>query len=151
MFASKRQSTLIDKGFKIVGTLTTEGSVEIRGEIDGEMRCGSVVVSHNAHVTGSIFADTVVVNGKIDGPIDGGEVVLKSQAHVSGDIRCQSLVVEKGAFMEGRLLRDQQPDDGRRSNGGLDDHSNAEDMDKSVNRYGAEKSAGGLRLETPKN
>ena len=150
MFASKRQSTVIDKGFKIVGTITTEGSVEIRGELDGEMRCGSVVVSHDAHVTGSIFADTVVVNGKIDGPIDGGEVVLKSQAHVLGDIRCQSLVVEKGAFMEGRLLRDQQPD-GRRSDGRLDDHSNAEDMDNSVNRYEAKRSTHGPRLETPKN
>jgi hypothetical protein len=31
--------------------------------------------------------------------------VLKSQAHVVGDVQCQSLIVEKGAFMEGRLMR----------------------------------------------
>lgn len=106
MFASKKQNvTVIAEGLKIVGSITADGLVEVNGEVDGEMHCTSLVVSRKAHVAGTIAAEHVVVDGKVEGPIIGGDVVLKSQAHVVGDIACQSVTIEKGAFIEGRLVR----------------------------------------------
>jgi cytoskeletal protein CcmA (bactofilin family) len=105
MFASKRNVTVIAEGFKIVGSVTTEGSVEFNGEIDGELHCTSVTISPKAHIAGSVEAERVVIDGRVEGPIHGGEVVLKSQADVIGDIQCRSLIVEKGASVEGRLVR----------------------------------------------
>jgi cytoskeletal protein CcmA (bactofilin family) len=106
MFASKKQNTtVIAEGLKIVGSIATDGLVEVYGQIDGEMRCASVVISHQAHVAGTMMADHVVVDGKVDGPIQCGEVILKSRAHVIGDIACDSVIIEKGAFIEGRLVR----------------------------------------------
>ena len=41
----------------------------------------------------------------MEGPIECDEIVLKSNANVIGDIACESVMIEKGAFMESRLMR----------------------------------------------
>ena len=102
MFASKNRGTVIAKGLKIVGSVTTEGLVEVNGQIEGEMHCTSVIVSRGALVCGTIAAERVIVDGTVEGPIQGGEVILKSQAHVVGDIHHQSLSIESGAYFDGR-------------------------------------------------
>jgi cytoskeletal protein CcmA (bactofilin family) len=105
MFASKQRGTVIAEGLKIVGTVTAEGLVEVNGQIEGELRCTSLIVSRKAHVTGTIQAEQVVVDGKVEGPIQGGDVLLKSQANVVGDIHHQSLAIERGAFFDGRSVQ----------------------------------------------
>jgi cytoskeletal protein CcmA (bactofilin family) len=52
-----------------------------------------------------MIADHVVLDGTMEGPIECDEIVLKSNANVIGDIACESVMIEKGAFMEGRLMR----------------------------------------------
>jgi cytoskeletal protein CcmA (bactofilin family) len=103
MFA-KRSKTVIAEGLKIVGSVTAEGLVEVNGQIEGELRCTSLIVSRDACVTGIITAERVVVNGRVEGPIYGGEVVLKSHGHVVGDVHHQSLAIEKGASFDGRAV-----------------------------------------------
>jgi cytoskeletal protein CcmA (bactofilin family) len=105
MFASRHQGTVIANGLKIVGSVTAEGLVEVNGQIEGELHCTSLIISHEAHVSGTIAAERVVVDGKVEGPIQGGEVVLKSRAHVAGDIHHQSLAIEKGASFDGRSIQ----------------------------------------------
>jgi cytoskeletal protein CcmA (bactofilin family) len=105
MFALAHRGTVIAKGLKIVGSVAAEGLVEVNGEIEGELHCTSLIISRQAHVTGTIAAERVVVDGRVDGPIQGGEVILKSQAHVIGDIQHQSLAIEKGACFEGRSVQ----------------------------------------------
>ncbi len=106
MFASKKQNVAIfAEGLKMVGSITTDGLVEVYGQVDGEMRCATVVVSRQAHVAGNMVAERVVLDGTMEGPIECEEIVLKSNANVIGDIACESVMIEKGAFMEGRLMR----------------------------------------------
>ena len=105
MFAPRQRGTVIAKGLKIVGSVTAEGLVEVNGQIEGELRCSSLVIARGAHVTGTIAAERVVVDGKVEGPIHGGEVLLKSQAYVVGDIHHKSLAIEKGAYFEGRSMQ----------------------------------------------
>ena len=101
MFASKERRTVIAEGLKIEGRVTAEGSVEVNGQIEGELHCTSLLVSHKGQIVGTIQAERVVVDGTVDGPIEAGSVVLKSRARVVGDIHHQSLAVERGAFFDG--------------------------------------------------
>jgi cytoskeletal protein CcmA (bactofilin family) len=105
MFASKERRTVIAEGLKIVGRVTAEGLVEVNGQIEGELHCTSLLVSHKGHITGTIQAERVVVDGTVEGPIEGGSVVLKSRARVVGDIHHQSLAIERGAFFDGRSVQ----------------------------------------------
>ena len=102
MFASKERRTVIAEGLKIEGRVTAEGLVEVNGQIEGELHCTSLLVSHKGQIVGTIQAERVVVDGTVDGPIEGGSVVLKSRARVVGDIHHQSLAVERGASFDGR-------------------------------------------------
>lgn len=105
MLRERGQCTRIAEKMRIAGNISTEGTVEVNGEIDGEVRCTMLIVTRNARVTGKVVADSVVVDGVIVGPIEAVDVELKSQAHVLGDIACQAVVIERGACVEGRLLR----------------------------------------------
>jgi cytoskeletal protein CcmA (bactofilin family) len=105
MFASKRKSTCIAEGLKIVGNVSADGAVEIHGQVDGNLDCTSLTVSPKAFINGGIHARHVMVNGKVEGPISGEDVVLKPHAFVTGDIQAQSLSIERGAHFEGRSLR----------------------------------------------
>ena len=100
MFASKRTSTVIAEGLRIIGI--SDGAVQVNGQIDGDLNCTSITVSPKALINGCVKARSVVVNGKVEGPIVGQEVLLKSQALVTGDIQAQTLLIERGAHFEGR-------------------------------------------------
>ena len=102
MFASKRTSTVIAEGLRIVGNVSSDGAVQVNGQIDGDLNCASITVSPKALINGGVKARSVVVKGKVEGPIVGQEVVLESQAFVTGDIQAQTLLIERGAHFEGR-------------------------------------------------
>jgi cytoskeletal protein CcmA (bactofilin family) len=104
MFWSRR-SSIIGPGLQVVGKVTAEGLVKVHGQIDGELRCASLIVSRKGHVKGMINAGKVVIDGKVEGPIEATDVILKSNAHVVGDIHHQSLNLEKGAYFEGRSAK----------------------------------------------
>ncbi|MDJ0512655.1 MAG: polymer-forming cytoskeletal protein [Methyloceanibacter sp.] len=103
MFEKKR--SVVAKGAKLTGQLSIDGSVELKGEVEGEVIAASIDVLPGAVVVGPIEAKKIVVNGTVNGAIRGSSVLLKSRARVTGDIDCGSLVVEKGASIEGRLQR----------------------------------------------
>ena len=96
---------MIAKELKFVGNIEADGSIELNGQIEGELHCTVLFISHTAEVVGAVDADRVIVDGKVQGPIRGGDVLLKSKANVLGDIHCNTLTVEKGACVEGRLVR----------------------------------------------
>jgi cytoskeletal protein CcmA (bactofilin family) len=102
MFGFRRRRTIIAEKLKIVGSVTAEGSVEVNGDLEGDLRCKSLTVSRKARIRGSVQADRIVVSGKVEGPIRGRTVALKSCASVTGDIVAKSLSIEQGAFFDGR-------------------------------------------------
>jgi cytoskeletal protein CcmA (bactofilin family) len=105
MFSSRQsEATVIAKGLKISGIVTAEGSVEVNGNVEGEIHCNSLIVSRDARVVGTVQAERVTVDGAVQGPIQGGQVILKSNARVVGDIHHQSLSIENGAFFDGRSI-----------------------------------------------
>jgi cytoskeletal protein CcmA (bactofilin family) len=105
MFGSGHGKTVIGQGFKIMGSVTAEGLVQVNGQIEGELNCTSLIISPGAKIIGAVTAEQVEVDGTVEGPIQGGDVVLKSNAHVVGDIHHQSLSISKGAYFEGRSVQ----------------------------------------------
>ena len=42
MFASKRTSTVIAEGLTIIGNVSSDGAVQVNGQIDGDLNCASL-------------------------------------------------------------------------------------------------------------
>ena len=93
--------SLIGAGMRVRGDLSSGGEVHVDGLVEGDIRCGVVVVGERGVVTGAIVAERIQVFGTVEGHLDGQAVVLAATAKVTGDITHDSLSIESGAEIEG--------------------------------------------------
>src|SRR5215475_15514296 len=103
-------ASIIANGVKITGTIEAGGAeVQVDGEIEGNVRGGSVTVGDTGMVKGDMVSESVTVHGRVEGSIRARKVMLARNAHVVGDIVHQSLSVEMGAVFEGQCRYLQDP------------------------------------------
>ena len=107
--ASKMVPSIIGEDLTIRGNVTSKGEIQVDGEIEGDIRCGSLLLGDKSKVTGSVAAEDVVVRGHLVGSITGLRITLQGQSHVEGDIFHQSLAIEQGAYFEGKSRRSDNP------------------------------------------
>lgn len=107
---SRLMTSIIANGVRIIGTVEAEGAeLQVDGEIDGNVRGGSLTVGDTGMVKGDVIAENVLVNGRVEGSVRARKVQLARNAHVLGDITHQSLSVEMGAVFEGQCRYLQDP------------------------------------------
>jgi cytoskeletal protein CcmA (bactofilin family) len=104
--AGADETSSISAGMTIVGKVSGEGTVQIFGRVEGELRASTVLVAQGAEVEGDIVADDVSVGGRVKGTIHANRVKLNSSAAVEGDIFHRSLSIEENARFEGSSRRE---------------------------------------------
>jgi cytoskeletal protein CcmA (bactofilin family) len=97
--------SVLGADLKITGEITTTGSVEVLGEIDGNITAHGLIIGQEGRVKGSVQAQTVEVKGKLDGKVACESFTLRSSARVKADITTAGVVIESGAEIEGRFLK----------------------------------------------
>ena len=107
--SNKLVPTIIGEDLIITGNVNSKGEIQVDGEIQGDVHCGSLLLGDKSTVTGGVVAEDVVVRGKVIGSIRGLRVTLQAQSHVEGDIFHQSLAIEQGAYFEGKSRREDDP------------------------------------------
>ena len=107
--ASKMVPSIIGEDLTITGNVTSKGEIQVDGEIQGDIHCGSLLLGDKSQVIGGVIAEDVVVRGRVVGSIRGLRVTLQAQSHVEGDIFHQSLAIEQGAYFEGKSRRSDDP------------------------------------------
>jgi cytoskeletal protein CcmA (bactofilin family) len=95
--------SVLANDLKIVGEVTSGGSIEILGEIDGNLSAHGVIVGAEGRVSGTVRAETVEVRGRLEGKIGTEGLTLRSAAHVAADITYSTVVIENGASIEGNF------------------------------------------------
>src|ERR1700719_4139899 len=104
--ASTDQASSISRGMTVVGKISGEGTVQIFGHIEGELRALTVLINEGAKVEGDVVADELTVGGQVKGTIHANRVKLNSTAVVEGDIFHRSLSIEENARFEGSSKRE---------------------------------------------
>jgi cytoskeletal protein CcmA (bactofilin family) len=102
-------ASLISQDLVITGNLTSEGEIEIDGEVQGDVRAKRIIVGERAQITGALIADEVIVRGGVQGQIRALSVTFQATSRVEGDIFHKSLLIEEGALFEGRSRRSETP------------------------------------------
>ena len=104
-------SIRLDRGCALEGTLTFQGEGRIAGRFTGRLSSqGSLRVEEGAVVCAEVVVATVVVCGEVVGDIRAsGSVELKSGARVRGNVETPVLLLERGAFLEGRCHMEPEP------------------------------------------
>jgi len=107
--SNKMVPSIVGEDLSITGNVTSKGELQVDGEIQGDVHCGSLLLGDKSRVIGGLIAEDIVVRGRVVGTIRGLRVTLQSQAHVEGDIFHQSLAIEQGAYFEGKSRRSDDP------------------------------------------
>ena len=90
---------------KVSGDLDSEGSVQIEGNIQGDVCCAEVTVGNKAYVQGLIQAETASIHGTVKGEIRAARVTLSATARVTGNIIHEELSIDAGACIDGQMMR----------------------------------------------
>ena len=95
----------VDTGCTIRGELEFENSFRIDGRVEGAVRSrAELVVGKDGTVEGEVEVARCLVGGQIRGTIRASEqVVLHPTARVWAEIQTPALVMEEGAFLEGKV------------------------------------------------
>ena len=99
---SDRKMSIIGPDLTVNGDLNSNGELRVDGEVQGDIAGMRVVIGEPARITGNIIAEDIVILGHVMGSVRGLRVSLQSTSHVEGDVRHQALVMEQGAFFEGK-------------------------------------------------
>ena len=100
--ASNTKSVLAHD-LRITGEISSSGTIEVLGEIEGNLTSRGLVVGAEGHMTGSVHADTVEVKGKLEGKVTSQAFTLRASAQVAADVVYTTLVIESGAHIEGKF------------------------------------------------
>ncbi|MCW9094799.1 MAG: polymer-forming cytoskeletal protein [Ignavibacteriaceae bacterium] len=96
--------TIISHGVKLEGKITCEGNVRIDGTIQGDVIShGNVTVGEQGEINGQVNGQIIIIGGKVSGEINAKEnLTLESKANLKGDVFAKILVVEAGAYFDGK-------------------------------------------------
>lgn len=102
--SNEHVDTTIGSNVKIEGNLKNMGSIEVNGEVAGEIHSDeNVVVGQTAKINGPIFAKNVTIAGEVVGPVAAREKLeLLPSGQLEGDINMQLLVIQQGARFIGK-------------------------------------------------
>ena len=97
--------SIISADMKVVGNLHTSGDIQIDGTIEGDIKVRTITVGENAHISGSISAESVNVYGRISGQVSAASVRLARTANVQGEISYKTLAIEEEAVLNAQIRR----------------------------------------------
>jgi cytoskeletal protein CcmA (bactofilin family) len=101
-FHSGRLVSVIGADATVVGNIDCAGDLQIFGTVEGDVRGRTLVVEAGGLVEGRVFADRLLVGGTVNGAVTATDVGVEGTARVVGNITHNNLMIEPGAFLEGR-------------------------------------------------
>ena len=102
--SKSEETTIISKGVKIEGKITSSGNIRIDGEIQGDIFSESnITIGEVAKVKGQINANIITIGGKVSGIVRAKDkLILDSKSNLKGDVFTKKLVIEEGAKFDGK-------------------------------------------------
>ena len=107
--ASRVGASIICSDMLIIGSIRSEGALQIDGKIEGDVTAGDVTIGSTGEITGEIKAETLRVKGHVNGSIRARKVELETGATVKGDIIHAALIIQPDASFEGQVKREDNP------------------------------------------
>jgi cytoskeletal protein CcmA (bactofilin family) len=92
----------ISKNTIIHGSVQTENSIVIQGEVLGYVASENVIkIMENGSTGNSIKGKNCVIEGAVRGDIEAdNEIILSSTARVTGNLICKKLKIDQDAVLE---------------------------------------------------
>jgi len=105
--------TVIGLNVNLKGNLKNQGSIQVNGSVEGEVRSDdNVNVGETAVIKGPVSAKVVEVSGMIKGIVEASEKLeINPTGRVIGDINVKTLIIKQGAIFVGKSTMPDQSGD----------------------------------------
>jgi cytoskeletal protein CcmA (bactofilin family) len=99
-----RLDTFIGRSTNLKGDITTQGSIRIDGQLEGNVYASEAIITGpESFIKGNLDCKDAIISGRVEGNVSALEnVELQSGANILGDITCGNLVIGKNCFFEGK-------------------------------------------------
>ena len=101
--------SILGSDLVVAGDVFSKGELRVDGDIDGDITGNRVIIGEKARVAGNVLAEELIIFGKVMGLVRGRRVSLQSTSRVEGDVHHQLLILEQGAYFEGKSIRSDDP------------------------------------------
>ena len=102
--AEQSVPTILGTGVRLVGTIESEGPIEVHGRLEIDLRCERLEMSEAAEIIGNVAVKHAVIHGRVTGNIKAVSVRLSETARIEGDIIADDIVeIAAGAICVGRV------------------------------------------------
>lgn len=97
--------SVIGPGMKVVGDVSSDGTIRVEGRVDGSITAAkSVVVGKDGTVKGDISTQDAIIAGKVNGSVAAeSRIELQATCSVQGDIRSRRVKLDEGGQVDGQL------------------------------------------------
>ena len=93
---------MISGDLTVIGDLTSNGHVEIKGTVKGTINSRSIEVMPTGVIEGAVIAESAIIRGSVIGPVRANTVTAGTTSHIVGSVFHNVLTIEPGAKLEGR-------------------------------------------------
>lgn len=101
----KENPSIISKDLEIVGNLISKGSIEIEGNIKGDIDAETISIREDGKVVGNVRTKVLNIKGSFNGIVNCEKVNISDTARVIGEINYTSLSADYGAHINCQLKR----------------------------------------------
>lgn len=103
----KDAETIIGSSIKVKGNFVGQGNIVIEGFLEGSVRTeANLFIGEKAKIIANIEAAEATINGEIKGNLKIHEyLAIGSSAKIFGDITYSEISIEKGAIINGQILK----------------------------------------------
>jgi cytoskeletal protein CcmA (bactofilin family) len=97
--------SIISEGFEFVGTITSEGTLNIAGVVKGKITAKSVLIDVEGQVEGELNADLLMVKGRVLGDVKCQDLNVGPRAYMDGTIAYQNIHIQRGGRVAGKFTK----------------------------------------------
>ena len=105
MASEKQIPSIIAAGTHLEGEINSTSTIEIEGQVKGNIKSKIIIIREGGIVDGEIIAETISIKGKFQGNVSAQNINIFNKARINGNIEYSSLSVEDGACIEGQFKK----------------------------------------------
>lgn len=102
--SSQKNLSIIDTGLIIKGDVNSNGSLVIKGRLEGTLNGENIVIAEDGYVAATIESGNMTIAGSFEGEASiAGVLSILATGNCSGKITCGALIVEKGGVLNAQV------------------------------------------------
>lgn len=95
---------IINEGMIITGNISFRGKVRIDGEIQGDIKGESLILSESGTIKGEVEIGSFICYGRVEGNVIAERLLVKKTASIEGKMDITELSIDAGASLMGNVI-----------------------------------------------